>query len=218
MKDLAQQFLTEAERKRIEACVRQAETETSGEIVTMVVSSSYHYPLANLSGAAIFALPLSLLLTPLIGGRLWLGTQNLWIFLACFMVLFVLFHALVKRTCRLKRIFISDKEMDEEVQEAAVISFFREGLYKTRNETGVLIFISVFEHKVWVLADRGINAKLSDTVWQEVVDLIVAGIKKKNPADAICQAIAKVGALLKTHFPIQPDDTDELKGLIIGDG
>jgi putative membrane protein len=217
MKDLAQKFLTKEERARIEACVRQAETETSGEIVTMVVSSSYHYPLANLVGAAIFALPLSLLLTPLIGGRLWLGTQNLWIFLGSFTVLFVLFHELVKRTCRLKRIFTSDKEMDAEVQEAAVTSFFREGLYKTRDEVGVLIFISVFEHKVWVLADRGINAKLSDTVWQEVVDLIIAGIKKKIQADAICQAIEKVGALLKTHFPIQPDDTDELKGLIIGD-
>ena len=183
----------------------------------MVVSSSYHYPMSNVLAGALFALPLSILLTPFLGGLFWVGTQNMWVFLSIFVALFLLFHEVVKRVAWLKRHFISKKEIDEEVKEAAVTGFFREGLYRTRDETGVLIFVSVFERKVWVLADRGIDEKLSEGVWQETVDMIVAGIKNKSQAEAICRAIEKVGHLLKEHFPIKPDDTDELKGLIIGD-
>ena len=51
---------------------------------------------------------------------------------------------------------------DEEVQEAVLTAFFKEELYRTRDETGILIFISVFEHKVWVLADRGITVYRTD--------------------------------------------------------
>jgi putative membrane protein len=47
------------------------------------------------------------------------------------------------------------------------------------------------------------------------VNIITAVIKKKRPADAICEAVEKIGALLKENFPIKPDDTDELKNLII---
>jgi putative membrane protein len=45
--------------------------------------------------------------------------------------------------------------------------------------------------------------------------MITDGIKQKRPADAICEAVEKIGELLKTYFPIKPDDTDELKNLII---
>ena len=76
--------------------------------------------------------------------------------------------------------------------------------------------ISVFERRVWVLADRGINAKVAEGQWDEVVKMITDGIKQKRLADAICEAVEKIGALLRLHFPIKPDDTDELKNLIIG--
>ncbi len=59
------------------AAVKEAEKLTSGEIVPMVVSASYRYPMANVIGAAVLAHPISLMLTPLVGGRLWVGTQNM---------------------------------------------------------------------------------------------------------------------------------------------
>jgi hypothetical protein len=51
----------------------------------------------------------------------------------------------VKRTLWLKRRFISVKEIEAEVREAVVTAFFKEGLYRTRDATGVLVLISVFE-------------------------------------------------------------------------
>ena len=113
--------------------------------------------------------------------------------------------------------FIADAEIEEEVKEAAVTSFFRNGLYLTRDKTGVLIFISVFEHRVWVLADTGINEKVDKKVWEEIVQHIVKGIKEKRQGEAICEAITRVGEILKEHFPVRHDDKDELDNLIIGE-
>jgi putative membrane protein len=215
MRDLARRFLSGTEREKVIAAVKAAEKLTSGEIVPMVVSASYRYPMADVIGGAAFALPISLILTPLVGGWLWLGTQNLWLFLGVFAILFIAFHEIVKRTYWLKRWFISQREIDEEVEEAAVTSFFTEGLYRSRDETGVLVFISVFEHKVWILADRGINEKVPEGQWNDIVTIIVDGIKQKRQTESICDAVEKIGAILQEHFPIKPNDTDELKNLIV---
>lgn len=215
MRDLTKKFLSDPERKIISEAVKKAEGMTSGEIVPMVVSSSYDYPMANVIGGAVIALPLALLLTPVVGGWLWIGSRDMWVFLGLFAVLFTIFHEIVRRAYWLKRHFISPKEIEEEVEEAAVINFFSEGLYRTRDETGVLIFISVFEHKVRVLADRGINQKVGQKQWEETVRLITDGIREKRQAGAICEAVRKVGDMLKEHFPIKSDDRDELKNLII---
>jgi putative membrane protein len=139
----------------------------------------------------------------------------MWLFLGFLTVLFILFHEIIKRTGWLKRFFISQRELDDEVEEAAVTQFFDQGLYRTRDETGVLVLISVFERMVWMLADRGINAKVQQNQWDDIVAIITEGIKQQRPADAICAAVEKIGDLLEAHFPIKPDDTDELKNLII---
>src|SRR5665647_1457948 len=155
METLAQQFLTEAEQKRISALVQQMEQQTSGEIVPMVVSASHSYPTALITGATVLALPLALLLMPVISAFFWLGSQNVWIFIALFMALYGLFYVLVHRFAGLKLLFLSSNQFKAEVQEAAIASFFTERLYKTKDANGILIFISVLERKVWVLADAG---------------------------------------------------------------
>jgi len=215
MKKLTKNFLSDADREKIIDAVKNSEQLTSGEIVPMVVSASYHYPMSNVIGGIAFALPLSLILTYIIGGWLWIGTQNMWLFLGIMTILFIAFHQVVKLVLPLKRLFISRREIDEEVEEAALTGFFNKGLYRTRDETGILIFISVFEHRAWILADRGINEKVSKGYWDEIVNIIVDGIKQKNQAEAICRAVKKVGELLQEHFPIKSDDRDELKNLIV---
>jgi putative membrane protein len=217
MKDLTKKFLSEADREKILKAVEKAEAQTSGEIVPMVVSCSYHYPLANVIGAITIAFPLSILLTQIVGELFWIGSKNMWLFIGILTVTFTVFLAIVKRVPWLKRIFISKKEMEEEVREAALTGFFKEELYRTRDETGVLIFISIFEHKVWVLADKGINAKVPEGHWEGIVSHIVDGIKNRRQGAAICEAVTKAGELLKANFPIKPDDTDELKNLIVQD-
>lgn len=218
MKNLAESFLSETDRQRVEDVVAEAEKKTAGEIVCMVVSSSYDYPMAGVSGATAIALPLALLAAHLLGGWLWVGTQNMYLFLGLFALFFIPLYWMAGRWPAFKRLFISQREIDEEVEESAVNAFFRQGLYRTRDANGVLLFVSVFERKVWLLADKGIHEKVGQNEWVRLVARITGGIHKGQAADAICDAIQHIAALLQTHFPVKPDDTDELENLIFGDG
>ena len=211
MKDLAAKFLTASEKEKIINAVKNVEKITSGEIVPMVVSSSYHYPVSDIIGSFIISMIISL------GTVFILQNQYLWLFLAVFMVSFVVFHEIIKAALPLKRLFISEKEITEEVEESAVTSFFNKGLSNTRDKTGVLIYISIFERKVWVLADSGINKKVPEDTWKKIVDIIVEGIRNKQQGEAIVKAITMVGDILKSHFPVREHDVDELDNLIIED-
>jgi putative membrane protein len=218
MKHPAHGLISSQDLERIDAAVQTVEKRTSGEIVCLLAAASYRYPMANVLGATLLALPAALLLTPLIGGWLWLGHQNMWLFIGLFGLLFAAAYLLVDRAPGFKRRFISKREMEEEVREAAVTAFFTQGLYRTRDATGILIYISVLERKVWILADHGINAKVPEGHWSSLVTAITAGIRRKQAAAAICEAVAAVGAILETHFPVQRNDRNELQNVIIGDG
>lgn len=215
MKDLAAAFLNESDRQRVIAAVRAAEQTTSGEIVPLVVAASYHYPMADLLGALALALPAALIGAPLIGAHLWLGPDNLWMFIGLFAILYYPAQVLVKRWLGLKRIFISRRELDEEVEEGAITAFFRHGLYRTRDGTGVLVYVSVFERRAWILADQGINAKVPAGTWDQVVRDLIAGIRAGRQGEALGAAVTRVGAVLAEHFPVRADDRNELDNLII---
>lgn len=215
MKTLAQNFLTGAEQERITRVVHQAEQITSGEIVPMVVSQSSHYPAATIIGGFLSAFLFSLALTPFIGKALWLGGNNMLLFVAIFLLLYFIFFMLIKHIPTIKRFFLLKNEIQREVEEHAVTSFFQEKLYKTKDENGILLFISVFERQVVILGDNGINERIAPDSWQNMVDRITSAIREKRQCDAICETIEQIGALLKDHFPIQDDDENELHDLII---
>jgi len=202
-------FLTQEEQENIELAVKQAESQTSGEIVPMIVDSSYEYPRAELIGAGTLALATGLLVSWLFGG------ESIWWFVPAYIVSFLIFHCVIRRSPGLKRKLINPNELTAEVKEKAVVSFVEQGLHETRDRTGILILISLFEHRVQVLADSGINAKVPAHTWDQIVDIIIDGLKNKRSAAAICQAIERCGELLQEHFPRKHDDTDELPNLII---
>ncbi|MFK5927448.1 MAG: TPM domain-containing protein, partial [Desulfuromusa sp.] len=114
-----------------------------------------------------------------------------------------------------KRKLIHPDELTAEVKEKAQVSFLEQGLHETRDRTGILILISLFEHRVQVLADSGINAKVPEHTWEEMVATIINGLKTGDTCDAICQAVERCGQLLQEHFPRKNDDTDELPNLIV---
>ena len=78
-----------------------------------------------------------------------------------------------------------------------------------------MILVSLLEHRVEVLADRGINQKVAQGTWDEVVHIITAGIKSGQACDAFCKAIERCGDILATHFPRQADDKDELPNRLV---
>jgi len=216
-KSQAQSFFSAEEQKRICDTVHSAELKTSGELVPMIMSESHSYPMAAVRGGVFIALITALLLTSPIAEMFWLEPGNLWVFLSLFFPLFCIAHFTINRSYKLKRWFLFNDEMDAEVQNAALTSFFTERLYKTRDENGILIFISLLEHRAWVLADSGINERIPHEQWQEAVSIITRGIHEKKQCDALCQAIEMIGDILEKEFPVRKDDTNELSNLIIHD-
>lgn len=206
----AKNFFSAEEKARIEAAVKQAEGQTSGEIVPMIIDESYDYPRAEILGAGLFSLAAATSLSwAFLGESLW---HFLWLFALCYFP----FKQLVRRLPALKRRLIHPDEISAKVKEQAIVAFVEQGLHHTRDETGVLILLSLFEHRVYVLADRGINDLVSTDTWDEIVDTITSGIHRGAACDALCSAIQSCGQLLAGHFPIKSDDSDELPNLIIG--
>ena len=216
MKDLVKGFLSDAEKARIVESVNRAEKQTAGEIVPMIVSSSGHYPLSGVFGGLALSVPLALLAAYFVAPLVRFQMSDMWVFLLIEALLFALCYLMAAHVSWIKRHFIPAAEMADQVRTAAIAGFYLNGLYRTKHETGVLIYVSIFERRVWVLGDRGINEKVGEDAWAGLVEMITGGIRNHNQADALCAAVDRAGEILRKHFPITPDDTDELPNLIEG--
>ncbi len=202
-------FFSADEKHRIEAAVTEAEQRTSGEIVPMVVEAAYDYPRAEIIGGGFFALAFASLFS------WWWWHASLWAFLPAFLLLYLPCKWLLRFTPALKRKLIAEAEIAAEVEEKALVAFVEQGLHHTRDNTGILILICLFEHRVEVLADRGINALVPKETWQEIVAIVTAGLRRGQACEALCRAVERCGQILAEHFPRREDDTDELPNLII---
>ena len=220
MKSLAARFMSDDDRQRITRCVQEVEKNTSGEIVPFVKSASYHYPAAALRAALAVSVLVAAAATAAEGFFMpWgsLGLLDLWIFPSVFAACFLVVFALTILAPVLKRPFISRWEMKDEVEEAALTAFYRHRLAETRDRTGILLYVSVFERQVVVLADKGINEKVDRETWQQVVDIVLGGIREGRTADALCEAVTRCGGLIAAKFPVRTGDRDELRNLIVED-
>jgi len=198
----AEQLFDARAREQIEASVQQAERHTSGEIVPMVVTQSHDYAgvravaaalLAFAAGAAVLASPLD--------APLWLPPVQLAVFAAGYALAGwrPLLFWLVPRG-----------RGAWHVDRAAKLAFVEEGLVETRDRTGILIFVSLLEHRVEVLADRGIDACVEDGTWDGVVRGVLDGIRAGEAERGLCEAISLCGRLLAAPFPPRDEDPNEL--------
>ena len=88
--------------------------------------------------------------------------------------------------------------------------FFEQRLHMTRARTGVLIFVSVAEHYVEIIADEGINALVPPGTWDKAVADFVEQVRAGRIAEGFLAVVEVVGARLAEHFPRPADDRDEL--------
>ena len=78
--------------------------------------------------------------------------------------------------------------------------------------TRILLLLSLFERRVVVLGDSGINAKVGEEEWREITQRIAAGIHDGRPGEALVEGIAACGRLLaRRGVDIRPDDRNELR-------
>ena len=199
---------SETEREAISQAIEKAESKTSGEIVPVILNASDHYPGARWRVATSVALLLGLitmLAVPDLSGLYLLVALCLYVFLG---------HLLATQA-QVLRLALSQSEIDEEVQQKAYESFMQLNLHRTKDRTGILIFVSMLEHRIMVIADSGINDEAPENYWQDVVAVLSARIRSGDLANGLCEAITLCGELLAEKFPISEDDQNELKNTVI---
>jgi len=107
------------------------------------------------------------------------------------------------------RVYVSESEVDDPVS-AAQKQFEQMGMTATRQRNGVLIFIAPRSHKFAIIGDTGVHARCGESFWNDIAAEMRRHLVDDRPTDALVHAITKAGALLKEHFPRQPDDVNEL--------
>jgi putative membrane protein len=194
--------ITTADKQAIKECIKKAEQTTSGEFVPVILSSSDHYPAAHYRLAIIlgglipltynYFMPADSLVT------LWATLSGL---LLGYLLAFI---------PAIKRIFITKAERDEETYQRALQAYYELGVTNTKLRTGVLIFLSLLERKVFILADNGINSVVEKEYWQEQVKILTQSIRQQKFISGVEQVLANISSKLTQHFPIAADDKNEL--------
>jgi len=98
----------------------------------------------------------------------------------------------------------------ESIQILAEKEFFRLGMNNTRDKTGILIYVNLLQRQFYILADSGINEKVEQKTWDDIRNQIQNEFKLGHYTEGLIYGINEVGRILTDHFPIKPDDVNEL--------
>jgi putative membrane protein len=218
-------LLKSTDHDRIARAVAAAEATTRGEIVCVVTDQAAPYAEVPLAWAAMGALVLPLLVLALAS-----AAQGLELAIGPVSAAYEILRAPVLATPvgyallqaglflgvfalasvpSLRRRLIPLSLKRARVRDRALEQFHATGLGHTRERTGVLIFVSLYEQRAEVIADPGVSAQVEDAAWAMVVADLVAGVRAGRAADGFVAAIERCGRLLAEPFPAGPDNPNE---------
>jgi putative membrane protein len=206
-----QERFSQEDLERIKKAVRDAESKISGEIVPVFVEKSGFYSIATYRAALFGAAAVFLLI--IIFDRY---VPSLAVYDPMYIFTFVMIGGFIGALKAhfinpVKRLMLSQAHMDQATRQRAETAFLEEEVFNTRQRTGILIFISFFEHEVLVMADKGISKVVDQKEWDALVRIIIEHTKKGKITDGIVSAIGRCGEiLLEKGFVITPDDINEL--------
>jgi putative membrane protein len=213
--NLKQKFSDE-DLQRIKAAVKGAEQKISGEIVPVIVERSGIYAIANykaslIAGVFFFIVMIILDRYVIEDATHTLYYDPLFIFTVV-MVGSALGALLPNISDALKRWLIPRSYLDLCCRQSAENAFLEEEVFNTRHRTGIMIFISFFEHEVIVMADRGISKVVEQQEWDKIVAELVGHIRSGKVVEGVETGIKRCGEiLLEKGFQKTADDINELR-------
>ena len=190
---------------RIRHAVSMVEAETGTEIVTYIVGESDGYPetrwKAGALGAAFGVVG--------VGGwmqwvRPWGGGEVPWLLIG---VVGGLALGWVAGGSSPFRHFLAGPIKQERVADRAERAFLEEEVFRTRARVGILLFLSLFERRVVILADEGLHRSVPPEGWVEAAEEVAAGMARRPDPEAVILAVQRVGRLL-SEAGRSPSDED----------
>lgn len=201
-------FFSSADREAIRAATADAERRTAGELVVYVVERCDPHPELTWKGALIggaVGAACAAVAVRLFGG--WGAPDYLWLLIG--LQLGLLTGWLASKFAGLARWLIGGETLSSRARGRAAAAFLEEKVFATAERTGILIFVALFEHRVLVLADEGIEERVAAGAWDEIAAHIAAGIRAGAPAAALVDAVGRCSELLGAHG-IPANATNEL--------
>lgn len=219
--------LSQEDHVRVSEAVKTAEARTSGEIVTIVArrSDSYHdvglswavgVMFVALSVMAAFPTHLRAFLSLMLAD--WEHELTDWKLLMGLMALLILKFLIVRYLLAIMplRMLATPKATKaRRVRRRAILLFRTAAEARTTGRTGVLIYLSLDEHRAEIVADAAITAKVTPDVWGEAMAALIAHVREGRPGEGLAAAVERVGSVLAAHFPRAADDINELPDRLI---
>ncbi|MBQ1498111.1 MAG: hypothetical protein IIZ38_07345 [Sphingomonas sp.] len=219
--------LTDQDREAVTAAVTAAELTTNGEIVTVVAGRSDAYHDVALHWAVLAMLLVLALLAWQPWPAEWLHTRfvDSWAqavparwYLTIALVLMAATFLVARVALALDglRLFLTPGATKTRRVHRRALELFRAAAEKrTRGATGVLVYLSLAEHRAVILADEGIHSKVSADVWGAAMAALVGGLKEDRAGEGMAEAVRRIGLVLAEHFPRSADDVNELPDRVI---
>jgi putative membrane protein len=203
-------ILNTEQKKQLEARIAAAEKATSGEIVVRIVKSSGGYAWIPWAYAASGTLVASM--------AIGICSAYDWSFSAMQLLEWQIVGAcsgiLLSLWGPSRRLLVSKNVRAAKVHRQSLAHFVAAGISETRDRTGILVYVSEFERRVEILADKGIHVLLGEGYWKDQVEGIVKGVAQRKAGEALCRAVDEMGAKLAAHFPARADDQNELSNSV----
>jgi putative membrane protein len=193
----------DAAREALTNCVKKLETSTDAELVLVVRARSGSYRHADyLFGALLaFAGLLFLLFSPFDFHEYWVAIDVA--------LLFLLGIFVASRSNTLRRLLTSEKFREDAVRTSAAAMFYEAGIANTNAEMGLLIYLSILERRLELIADRGILKGVNALEWNQILfDLHQTG--RKPEPQTLLAGLDNLGALLRNHLPATGENPNEL--------
>jgi putative membrane protein len=190
-------------RRALTACVREIETRTDAELVLVIRARSGSYRQADYLFGALLTIAglIFLLFSPI-------NFHPNWVLIEV-VLLFVLGAFLSSRSNLIRRLLTKKKRRAEIVRTSAAAMFYEAGIANTRAETGILIYLSLFERRLELLADRGVLTAMPAMEWnEELFELHEAG--RRGDAKLLEDALHSLSELLSKHLPATGENPNEL--------
>lgn len=203
-------LFSDADLESIRQATAAAESKTGGEIVPYIVERVIDHDEARWRGATFGALAAALVAGLINASGVFWGAYGVW-WITLPAVMGAGFGYLLAGLDSVGRLLLSEDHLERYVDLRAEAAFLQEEVFSTRDRTGILIFLALFEHKAVILADEGIHRVVPSQEWQQLVDDLVAGIKDRRGIEALREVITRCGEILVEHeLELRPDDDDEL--------
>ncbi len=212
-------LLSKEESERIAAAVAEAEEKSGGEIATAVIAESDNYGFQELAFGVIagfITFTLAALLDNAIKGffasLIWNFNPGLLPFIYSWFALFTGALAFfLAQIPAVDRLIVSKRVMAATAQARARRHFIEAGVHDTLDHTGILIFVSLLERRVELIADRGINEKVDPEIWNSIVTKMISKISAGELTEAMVDAVHECGDILAEKIERRQNDNNELK-------